>query len=193
MAEKILAVAGSARRDGNSDTLLNKALEPAREAGYEVQTVVPQEFQFTPCRSCHGCWETGRCVVQDDMQGLYTDFCEAKHIVVASPTYFTALPGRLKMLIDRFQCFWVRTYRLGEPPEPRRTGLFLSIAAMESERYYECCRTTIKTWLSTLNVESAVERFYPDLDAKDDIQEHDDYLEDAVAAGRELLESTPSD
>ena len=193
MTDTVLAVAGSARRNGNSDTLLKKALEPFKDAGHEVQWVIPQQFQFAPCRSCHGCWETGRCVIDDQMQGLYTDFCEAEHIIVAAPTYFTSLPGRLKMLIDRFQCFWVRTYRLGEPPTPRRTAMFMSVAAMEPEKYFTCCSRTIRTWLSTLNAETAIQKHYTGLDSKDDIDERQDYLDDARRAGQELLQSEPSD
>ena len=187
----ILAVAASARRKGNSDTLLEKALEPAREAGHEIQTVIPRQLSITPCRSCNACWETGQCVVNDEMQQLYEDFCTADRVAIASPTYFTSLPGHFKVMIDRFQCFWVRTYRLKKPPQPRRTGMFLSIAAMDKERYYRCCRTTVRTWLSTLNIECTVERFYSGLDAKDDIQEREDYMEDARDAGRQFITSSP--
>lgn len=190
----ILAVYGSARRKGNSDTLLEKAIEGIREArgDVSVQRVIPRELSITPCRSCNACWETGRCVIQDEMQQLYTRFCEADHVVVTAPIYFTSLPGHLKVFIDRFQCFWVRTYRLGEPPEPRRTGIFLCAGAMERESFFDSSLTIIKTWLSTLNVTCPVSRFYTGLDAKGDVQERPDYLDDAFHAGKELPEKPSS-
>jgi len=147
----ILAIAASARRKGNSDTLLERALEPMRQAGCSVQIIIPRELSITPCRACNGCWQTGRCVVQDEMQHLYAKFCQADHVVVASPIYFTSLPGHFKILIDRFQCFWVRTFRLGEPPQPRRTGMFLCVGAMDRDRYFKGCLTTVKTWMAVLN------------------------------------------
>jgi hypothetical protein len=58
---------------------------------------------------------------------------------------------------------------------------------MDRERYFENTLTIVKTWMSTLNVSCGVSRFYPGVDAADDILERDDYLEDARAAGRELL------
>ncbi|MFP4177018.1 MAG: flavodoxin family protein [Candidatus Brocadiia bacterium] len=190
----VIAVAGSARRNGNSERLLDAMLDGMREVDeeLEVDKIVPRELDITPCRSCNGCWETGRCVIDDCMQDLYAAFSAADHVVVASPIYFTSLPGHLKVFIDRFQCFWVRTYRLGDPPQPRRKGAFICAGAMDRRRYFESCRTTVKTWLSTLNVGCDVSRFYHGLDAKEDISERDDYLADARKAGRELRADTES-
>ena len=190
--KKILAVAASARRKGNSDIVLERALEGVRsiEPEVEVETLIPRELSITPCRSCNGCWETGRCVVRDEMQELYVRFSEVDHVVVASPLYFTSLPGHFKVLIDRFQCFWVRTYRLGEPPQPRRTGMFLCVGAMDRERYYTGALTIVKTWMAALNMGCPVRRFYPGLDAAGDVLKRPDYLEDARHAGAELVGRT---
>ncbi|MFO8006944.1 MAG: flavodoxin family protein [Candidatus Brocadiia bacterium] len=163
------------------------ALDVFRDAGAEVETVVPRKLSISPCLSCNACFENGACVQQDQMQDLYVRFCEVDHVVVASPIYFTALPGHFKVMIDRFQCFWARTYLLGTPPEPRRTGMFLCIGAMGRERYYRSCLTTVKTWLSVLNMACPVSRFFPDLDARDDIETHGEYLDEARRAAEELL------
>ena len=188
--KKILAVAASARRKGNSDIVLEHALEGVRsvEPEVEVEILIASRLSITPCRSCNGCWETGRCVVDDQMQELYVRFSEADHVVVASPLYFTSLPGHFKVLIDRFQCFWVRTYRLGQPPEPRRTGMFLCVGAIYRERYYKGALTIVKTWMAALNMGCPVSRFYPRLDAAGDVLKRRDYLEDARQAGVELIQ-----
>ncbi|MBS3763898.1 MAG: flavodoxin family protein [Planctomycetes bacterium] len=188
---KILAVRASARRGGNSDTALEKAINGMRhkDPDAKVEILTAYGLPITPCRSCNGCWETGRCVVQDEMQDLYTKFSAADHIIVTSPIYFTSLPGHMKVLIDRFQCFWVRTFRLKDPPEPHRTGAFLCIGAMDRERYFQSTLTIIKSWFAALNVECAISHFYSGLDAADDILEHEDYLEDARQTGIELLDT----
>ncbi len=186
---EVLAVAASARRGGNSDAVLESALDVLRERGVKVETIIPRDLAISPCLSCNGCWDTGVCVQRDAMQELYVRFCEVDHVVVASPIYFTSLPGHFKVLIDRFQCFWARTYRLGRPPQPRRTGMFLCVGAMDRERYYGCARTIVKAWMSTLNMGCPVTRFYPGVDAKDDLVcNHPEYLEDARRAALELLE-----
>jgi multimeric flavodoxin WrbA len=190
MSKKILAIAGSARRGGNSDTILHAATEVLEGRGAEVERIVPRQLmdEITPCRSCWGCWNTGECVVQDRMQDLYVRFSEVDHIVVCSPVYFTSVPGHLKVLIDRFQCFWVRTFRMGEPPEPKRQGMFLSVGAMDREEYFQCCRKVIGSWYACLNMKTAVSRFFPGLDEKDDIHEHPDYLTRARRAAGEFMD-----
>jgi hypothetical protein len=92
------------------------------------------------------------------------------------------------VLIDRFQPYWVRTYRLKQPPEPRRRGMFLCVGAMDRERYYQSALTIVKTWLSCLNMGCGVNRFYGDVDERNDlVQKRPEYLDDARAAAEELL------
>jgi multimeric flavodoxin WrbA len=189
----VLAVAGSARRGGNSDAVLEAALDALRERGASVETLVARDLSITPCRACNGCWNTGRCVIEDEMQDLYPRFCAADHTVVASPIYFTSLPGHLKVLIDRFQCLWVRTHRLGDPPQPRRSGMCLLVGALDRERYYRCTETIVKTWLAELNVGMPVSRFYTGVDGRGDAREkHPEYLDDARQAALELLDGPPA-
>jgi multimeric flavodoxin WrbA len=187
MGKKILAIRGSARRGGNSDTILDAALEVWRAAACRVETLVARELDITPCLSCGGCWNTGRCVVGDAMQDLYPKFMDCDHIVVASPVYFTSLPGHLKVLIDRFQPYWVRAFRLDGAPKRRRTGMFLCIGAMDRDKFFQASRTIVASWMITLNMKCAVARFFTGLDARDDIDGRPDYLEQARAVARELL------
>jgi multimeric flavodoxin WrbA len=188
---RILAIAASARRGGNSDTVLNAALDGIRTASPDVQveTIVPYDIHVAPCRSCGGCHKTGRCVIKDDMQSLYQRFLDADHIVVASPIYFTSVPGHFKVMVDRFQCFWARMFLLNNPPQPRRTGMFLCVGAMDRKRYFQSALSIVKTWMLVLNVGCSIARFYPRLDASDDIARRPDCVEDARQSGIALVSS----
>lgn len=186
---KILAVYGSARRKGNSDALLDRALEGIRteEPDVRVDVVIPHEISIIPCRSCGACRRTGRCVIHDDMERIYA-LCEScDHIIVAAPVYFTSVPGHLKVLVDRFQCYWARRKYLGEPPQPRRAGMFLCTASLGRESFYGASLSVIKTWMMELNMACAVSRFYPKLEDRQDALKRADYLEDARQAAHELL------
>jgi hypothetical protein len=66
--------------------------------------------------------------------------------------------------------------------------MFLAVGAMHRQRYYASTETIVKTWMSVLNMKCAVSRFYMGLDARDDVQRHPDYLEDARQAAAELLD-----
>ncbi len=185
----ILAIKGSARRNGNSDRILESALAELKKQDDSVviETLAAKDINVTPCRSCYGCWETGECVIKDQMQDVYRKCLEAKSIIVASPIYFTTLPGQLKVIIDRFQCFWVRTYRLGNPPEPKRHAMFLCVGAMDNEKFFNSAKLTARIWLSTLSVNITVSRFYPNIDAPDDVMKYPDYLQDAADAAKEFM------
>jgi multimeric flavodoxin WrbA len=184
----ILAIAGSARRGGNSDAVLGAAADALRQAGASVEVIVPSRLNVTPCAACKGCWKTGKCVLSDDLSGLYLRFEEADHIVVAAPLYFTSLPGHTKVLFDRFQPYWVRTAILEQPLERRRTGMFLCVAAMDKERYFRSTLTIVKSWMWSLNMGCEIARFYPGVDDRADlVTHHPDYLADARKAAEELL------
>ncbi len=183
----ILAVAGSARRHGNSDTLLDAALEVFRERGDRVDVIYPKKLTISPCLSCNACFKTGACIQHDEMGPIYERFIEADRIVVATPVYFTNVPGHFKVMIDRFQCFWARTYLLNDPPRPRGLAMALIVGAMDRRRYYEATATVIKSWLAHVNVRTPIVRYYMRLDGPKDVREHPEMLDDAREAAKELV------
>jgi multimeric flavodoxin WrbA len=187
MQMDVLAIAASARRRGNSDALLEAALDVCRERGADTQTIHPSKLPVSPCWSCNACFETGVCVQNDVLTDLYPRFEQADHIVVATPVYFTSVPGHFKVMIDRFQCHWARRYLLKKPLEPRRRGMCIVVGAMKRRRYYEYTATVVKTWLASLNVACPVVRFYIGLDERHDIDTHPEMLEDARRAAEEML------
>jgi len=98
---KIVAVHGSARRGGNTDILLERAIAGARGEGVEVRLVRAAELKIAGCRGCEGCKETGRCVQRDDMQGIYDDFLAAGGYIFATPIYGWGPSGQIKLFLDR--------------------------------------------------------------------------------------------
>ena len=58
---KIIAIYGSPRRKGNTATLLQKAVEGARNAGAEVEEIVLRDLKMSPCLEIYGCKNAGEC------------------------------------------------------------------------------------------------------------------------------------
>jgi len=98
---KIVAVHGSARRGGNTDILLERAIAGARGEGAEVRLVRAVELKIAGCRGCDGCKQTGRCVQKDDMQGIYDEFLAAGGYIFATPIYGWGPSGQIKLFLDR--------------------------------------------------------------------------------------------
>ena len=99
--KKVLIISSSERRGGNSDTLCDRFMAGAIEAGHSVEKVRLAEKNIGFCRGCYACEKLGRCIQQDDMAELLEKLKAADVIVLASPVYFYTICARLKNFIDR--------------------------------------------------------------------------------------------
>jgi len=98
---RILGFAGSPRKKGNTEILLNEALDVARRAGLETDTFLMSEKQVAPCDACGTCFELGACIVHDDMQELYAKLLRADAVIFGSPVYFGTVSAQTKAVMDR--------------------------------------------------------------------------------------------
>jgi len=192
---KVLGIAGSPRRDGNTDLLLAEVMRGAASKGAEVKTVVLNDLEITPCQHCDACFEAGKCRIQDDMQQIYIDLEQADRIVLASPVQFTGVTAQTKAMIDRFQCLWARKYVLKIPPlgtERERKGLFISVGGRKVKNVFEPALVMVKTVFRILDISYAGELLFSGIDEKGAIARHPDALRQAFLAGEKLVEETPS-
>jgi multimeric flavodoxin WrbA len=98
---RILGFAGSPRKKGNTEILLNEVLDVARKAGCETETFLMSGKQVAPCDACGTCFEIGTCIVQDDMQELYAKLERADAVIFGSPVYFGSVSAQTKAVMDR--------------------------------------------------------------------------------------------
>ena len=98
---KFVGIHGSARKGGNTDVLLNVALEEAKESGVFVDKIFLADKSIAPCDGCMGCTKTGNCVIDDDAQDIYSRMLESDGIIWATPVYFWSMTGQTKTLMDR--------------------------------------------------------------------------------------------
>ncbi|MBL7222280.1 MAG: flavodoxin family protein [Candidatus Brocadiae bacterium] len=188
----VLGIAGSSRRDGNTDRLLHEALRGAADAGADTELYAIRGHKLIPCAACDRCISTGRCVMKDDMQDVYPKLLGTTHLLFASPIYFTAVSTYAKMLIDRCQCFWNLKYvarkPLFDPPRPGRRGLLLSVCGSDRPWMFDGARRTLKALCDVLELEYAGDHCYINVDTKDDILDHPTALAEAYEAGRTLVQ-----
>jgi multimeric flavodoxin WrbA len=195
---KILAIAGSPRRRGNTDALLDQAITGARSVGAEVEHVILSQLQIAPCIECNGCFETGRCVVQDDYQPLYDKTLEADGIMLASPIFFMNVSAHTKAFVDRFQCLWALKYvlKLAVPLPPggeRRRAIFLSTAGWHKTQF-DCALSVVRAFLATIDAKLVGKLCINAIDDKGEVTEHPEMLEKARTLGVLLVSGKePSD
>jgi multimeric flavodoxin WrbA len=186
---KVLGIMGSPRRQSNTEILLDKALEGAREAGAEVEKVLVSNLKISPCLEIYACLKDGNCAIKDDMQALYEKLLEADHVIFASPIFFYGITSQAKAIIDRCQALWVRRYVLGMGKEDKRVrrGAFISVGATRGTKLFDGALLTVKYFFDAIGVKYSGALLVRGIDNKGQIREHPTALEDAFRLGQELV------
>jgi multimeric flavodoxin WrbA len=186
---KVLGIMGSPRRHSNTEILLDKALDGAKEAGAEVEKVLISKLKISPCLEIYACLKDGNCAIKDDMDALYKKLLEADHIIFASPIFFYGVTSQAKAVIDRCQALWVRRHVLGMGKEDKRErrGAFISVGATRGAKLFDGAVLTVKYFFDAIGVKYYGDLLVRGIDNKAQIEERLEALQDASRLGQELV------
>lgn len=98
---KTLIINGSPRKNGDTVALLT---ELRKYLQGEITEISAYRNNINPCVDCRYCWTEGKCVIKDDMEVIYAG--DYDNVVIASPIYFSGLPGPLVSLASRLQVYY---------------------------------------------------------------------------------------
>ena len=189
----ILAIYGSPRRRGNSSRLLDEAVLGAQSEGATVEKIVLRDLKMSPCLEIYGCKKDGRCVIQDDFQGVREQLLTSRGVMLASPIFFYTVSAHTKILMDRCQSLWVKKYWVEQVDRHERQitrkGLFISVGATRGKKLFDGTLLTVKYFFDVLDAQLWRSLLYRGLDLEGDILQHPDYLEEARQAGRDLAKA----
>ena len=188
-AVRVLCIAGSPRRTGNSALLLASCVRGITAAGGFADVLSLAEEPVHPCTGCGRCSPTGACVLNDPMREVYPHIDAADAIVIASPVYFAGVPATLKALYDRCQPYWVRRYVLAATPRlPRRPGALLLVRGGGDPFGPECAVTATKSVFAVLETELSALLDVEGPDRPGEISARPEALDEAEQIGRALVE-----
>ncbi len=99
-----VALVGSFRRRGNSETLARLACKIAEKTGtISTEAVFFKDFKIEQCNGCMKCvFRNIRCPINDDFYPFAEKIKQANFLFLVAPTYVLSIPGSLKIFIDRF-------------------------------------------------------------------------------------------
>ncbi len=163
----ILAIYGSPRRKHNSDMLLEKALEAFSTEEAAVVKIYAANSDIGHCTGCEGCYKTGRCVIKDQMQQVYTQIDQADIVLTATPVYFYTVTSDLKRLIDRCQAVWSSKYMSRTELISRKLRMgyvFCTAGAPEKEAYFDCTIKVLDLFYKCINTTWKGALTAPDVD-----------------------------
>jgi multimeric flavodoxin WrbA len=101
---KVVAINGSARKDGNTAILLRHVLCEIEKDGIETELVQLSGAKIHGCVACRECFarKDGHCAQKnDDGNALIDKMAAADGILLGSPTYVADILPEIKALIDR--------------------------------------------------------------------------------------------
>ena len=186
---KVAAIYGGPRRGGNTDELLNRFIEGLRDCGrfsnfsvgaqtLNIEKIVVSNLKISPCRECRHCSIDGECIVNDDMQQIYPKMIDCDLLIIASPVFFTSVPGYLKAFIDRFQRFWALKYELNKNiiSKTDRKGILLSCAGSKPPDIFDCTKKITRALFDVLYIKYYADFLYNNIDFKGDIFKDPDDL-----------------
>ena len=69
--------------------------------GIETETITLWDKDIRSCTVCDICKEKYACPQDDDVMGIYEKLLDPEGIIMASPTYYAMVSGKMKNLMDR--------------------------------------------------------------------------------------------
>jgi multimeric flavodoxin WrbA len=107
----ILALVGSPRVGGNTDFLVDQALEEAARLGAQTEKIILSEHKVAPCLGHDDCGSFETCVQKDDASWILDKFCEADGVILATPVYYYNASAQLKAFMDRNYFLYMHNWK----------------------------------------------------------------------------------
>jgi multimeric flavodoxin WrbA len=101
---KVVAINGSARKDGNTAILVGKVFEELEKERIKAEQIQLAGQEVRGCIACFRCFQNldRKCAVMGDfVNECIGKMDEADGIILASPTYFATVSTELKAIMDR--------------------------------------------------------------------------------------------
>lgn len=165
MAQYLLINAG-ANNHGATQAILETVLQAIPE-GSQGELVCLDDCGIHYCRGCKACYETGRCVQQDGMDGLMERMDQADGIIFAVPSYWADIPGQCKVFIDRCTAYAYSGY-LRSGKRCYAIALRAGSRPAECEHIIEC----IRHWCGHMGVTLAGSLYFCGIGGRADIEPH---------------------
>jgi len=103
---KVIAINGSPRKNWNTATLLQKALEGVKCKGADTEIINLYDLNYKGCTSCFACKRKGskfigHCAMKDDLTEVLEKILECDILLLGTPIYFGNITGEMQCFLER--------------------------------------------------------------------------------------------
>jgi multimeric flavodoxin WrbA len=131
---KVLGISGSPRAAGNTELLVQTALQELQAEGIETEFLSLAGRPILPCTACDDCSHVERpmCTLGDEgFEGMIERFMEADGILIGSPVYFGSATPETMALLDRVGLVSLRNGRFLR----RKVGAAIAVARRAGQNF----------------------------------------------------------
>ena len=181
--KSVLAIQGSPRKGGNTQLLVEKILEGARDSGATTEMLQLADMAIAECDGCHVCWQGDDCPKDDDMNAVFPKLARSDVVVLGTPVYWYGPTALMKAFVDRFCYFNCPENR------PKIRGKRAVLVVPFEETSAETAAPLVAMFeksLAYLEMNLAAAIIVPGVGEKGAILEHPGRLQEAYDLGRRL-------
>lgn len=155
--KKAIILVGSPRTNGNTVRIVERVDEVLKREEIQTEILILDHMDLYPCHNCGTCEDTGDCIQKDDMKVLWDKIESSDGLVLASPTYYSAVTAQMKMFIDRTgraKVIW--DYKNNRPAGSRfskgKGAMIVAVCGQSGERWLRCSLTQMRSLLADLEI-----------------------------------------
>lgn len=155
--KRVIILVGSPRTNGNTVKIVEQVEALLKESDIQTEIVILDHHDIYPCHNCGSCEDTGDCIQKDAMKDLWERIEASDGLILASPTYYSAVTAQMKIFIDRTgraKVIW--DYKHNRPVGTRfsksKGAMIIAVCGQSGERWLKCPLMQMRSLLADLEI-----------------------------------------
>ncbi len=182
---KVLAISGSPRKGGNSETVIKKIMDILGENGSETDFVRLNDLSLKGCQACKYCRTKGdKCIMNDDISDLLDKMKKADRIILGSPNYMGCISGQLKILMDRM--YSLKDSSRNSRLEKGKKAVLVFSQGHTDINAYSDCYANVRKRMESLDIEITDSIIAHSVEVPGEVKDRADIMKKASEAAEKL-------
>jgi len=188
---KVLAINGSPRKNGNTETVLDAFLKGAADAGADVEKIQLVDIDYKCCKGCNACHKKGLCIIKDNLTPVFDAVSSADILVLASPIYSMTVTAEMKAFIDRGQFLWAQKFKtktlvFDEEHLKKHIGVFLSTSGQPVDGIFDAAFPVARAFFNDAGFSYTENVLFAGMDARGGVKNWKESVDEAYSRGKEI-------
>lgn len=182
---KAVCIVGSARCNGSTDYLIDTIINGMAENKIKTKKYCISELNIKYCLGCKKCYENGKCVQNDDVCKIVCDILSSDYVVIAAPSYWAGVPGKLKVFFDRNTPFGDTNPNRILKAKKKIKGIAIAVRAGTRQAENDLILNSIEHYFGHLGIETVKKFSVLQTDTLEDLlTNHQDIINEIYETGK---------